>query len=97
MEAVRRAQPAVSKHLRVLREVGVVDVRRHGRHRVYALNAERLKPVHDWVSEFERFWEGHLGRVKERAEAKARDGFVVHHGDTESTEKKQDKGDRAAP
>jgi DNA-binding transcriptional ArsR family regulator len=70
--AMRRPQPAVSKHLRVLREVGVVDVRRHGRHRVYALNAERLKPVHDWVSEFARFWESHLDRVKERAEAKAR-------------------------
>ena len=71
--AMRRPQPAVSKHLRVLREVGVVDVRRHGRHRVYALNPERLKPVHDWVSEFERFWESHLDRVKERAEARARE------------------------
>jgi DNA-binding transcriptional ArsR family regulator len=49
-------QPQVSKHLRVLREVGVVEVRREGRQRLYRLNATALKPIHEWVSEFERMW-----------------------------------------
>ena len=50
------AQPQVSKHLRVLREVGAVDVRDEGRRRVYRLNGHALKPIHDWVSDYERFW-----------------------------------------
>ena len=50
------AQPQVSKHLRVLREVGLVDVREEGRHRMYRLNGPSLKPIHDWVREFERTW-----------------------------------------
>jgi DNA-binding transcriptional ArsR family regulator len=50
------AQPQVSKHLRVLREVGAVDVRDEGRHRVYRLNAHALKPIHDWVKTYERSW-----------------------------------------
>ncbi|HEV7751949.1 MAG TPA: metalloregulator ArsR/SmtB family transcription factor [Baekduia sp.] len=49
-------QPQVSKHLRVLREVGVVDVRDEGRQRVYRLNGRALKPIHDWVSKYERTW-----------------------------------------
>jgi DNA-binding transcriptional ArsR family regulator len=49
-------QPQVSKHLRVLREVGVVDVRDQGRQRLYRLNGHALKPIHDWVSNFERLW-----------------------------------------
>lgn len=51
------AQPLVSKHLRVLREVGLVDVRDSGRQRVYRLNAAPLKPIHDWVKAYERSWE----------------------------------------
>jgi len=50
------AQPQVSKHLRVLREVGAVDVREAGRQRVYRLNGAALKPIHDWVSGYERTW-----------------------------------------
>ena len=50
------AQPQVSKHLRVLREVGVVDVREQGRQRVYRLNGHALKPIHDWVKNYERSW-----------------------------------------
>jgi DNA-binding transcriptional ArsR family regulator len=50
------AQPQVSKHLRVLREVGAVDVRDHGRQRLYRLNGRALKPIHDWVSNYERTW-----------------------------------------
>lgn len=50
------AQPQVSKHLRVLREVGLVDVRDQGRQRMYRLNGEPLKPIHDWVKTYERTW-----------------------------------------
>jgi DNA-binding transcriptional ArsR family regulator len=50
------AQPQVSKHLRVLREVGAVDVRDEGRRRLYRLNGHALKPIHDWVKNYERSW-----------------------------------------
>jgi DNA-binding transcriptional ArsR family regulator len=50
------AQPQVSKHLRVLREVGVVDVREAGRRRLYRLNGHALKPIHDWVKSYEQMW-----------------------------------------
>ena len=50
------AQPQVSKHLRVLREVGAVDVREEGRQRLYSLNGPALKPIHDWVKGYERIW-----------------------------------------
>jgi DNA-binding transcriptional ArsR family regulator len=50
------AQPQVSKHLRVLREVGAVDVREDGRRRLYRLNGRALKPIHDWVKNYERTW-----------------------------------------
>jgi DNA-binding transcriptional ArsR family regulator len=51
------AQPQVSKHLRVLREVGAVDVRGDGRQRLYRLNGHALKPIHDWVKSYERSWD----------------------------------------
>ena len=50
------AQPQVSKHLRVLREVGAVDVREDGRRRLYRLNGPALKPIHDWVKNYEGLW-----------------------------------------
>jgi len=50
------AQPQVSKHLRVLREVGAVEAREDGRQRRYRLNGEALRPIHDWVKEYERTW-----------------------------------------
>ena len=56
VELLGLAQPQVSKHLRVLREVGVVDVREDGRQRLYSVNAPALKPIHDWVSGYERMW-----------------------------------------
>ncbi|HVK14473.1 MAG TPA: metalloregulator ArsR/SmtB family transcription factor [Gemmataceae bacterium] len=58
-------QPQVSKHLKVLKEVGLVTVRDAGRQRVYQLNAERLKPVHDWVKAYEQFWNERLDRLAE--------------------------------
>jgi DNA-binding transcriptional ArsR family regulator len=56
VDALALAQPQVSKHLRVLREVGLVDVRGDGRQRFYRLNGRALKPIHDWVKEYERTW-----------------------------------------
>lgn len=66
--ALGLAQPSVSKHLRVLLDVGLVEVRRDGRQAFYRTNAEALKPVHEWTSRFERYWRRQLTRVKERAE-----------------------------
>jgi DNA-binding transcriptional ArsR family regulator len=57
------AQPQVSKHLRVLREVGAVDVRDEGRQRLYRLNGHALKPIHDWVKEYERTWSDRFDRL----------------------------------
>ena len=57
------AQPQVSKHLRVLREVGAVDVREEGRHRLYRLNGRALKPIHDWVKRYERTWSERFERL----------------------------------
>jgi len=65
-------QPSVSKHLRVLRDVGLVHVRRNGRHKLYRTNAQGIRPVHAWAETFERYWSLQLNRVKERAEAKMR-------------------------
>lgn len=65
-------QPAVSKHLGVLRQVGLVSVTKQGQQRIYQLEAARLKAVHDWVRNYERFWAHHLDRVKARAERAAR-------------------------
>jgi len=57
------AQPQVSKHLRVLREAGVVVVRDQGRQRLYRLNGESLKPIHDWVKGYEQLWSERFGRL----------------------------------
>ena len=57
------AQPQVSKHLRVLREVGAVDVRDVGRQRLYRLNGHALKPIHDWVSSYESSWSERFDRL----------------------------------
>lgn len=65
------AQPAVSKHLGALRKAGVVMVVKRGQHRLYRLNAKGLKPVHDWVKVFERYWIHQVNQIKERAERKA--------------------------
>ena len=69
-------QPQVSKHLGVLKKVGLVTERRAGRQRLYRLNGERLRPIHDWVKAFERYWEHQLERIKARAEQKLRESKV---------------------
>ncbi len=73
------AQPLVSKHLRVLREVGLVEVREEGRQRIYRLNGQSLKPIHDWVKNYERSWNERfeaLDELLEELKAKEED-----HGD----------------
>lgn len=75
VEQLGLAQPLVSKHLRVLREVGLVAVREEGRQRLYRLNGAALKPVHDWVKDFERTWSerfDELDVVLEELKAKER-------------------------
>src|SRR5690348_6543858 len=73
-------QPSVSKHLRVLRDVGLVRVRRNGRHMMYRTNAEAIRPLHEWTKTFERFWAHQLSRIKERAEERARKADEEHGG-----------------
>ena len=68
VEALGLAQPSVSKHLRVLRDVGLVETRRDGRQIFYRTNAEGNRPLHEWTSRFERYWRNQLARIKERAE-----------------------------
>ncbi|MGO9494886.1 MAG: ArsR/SmtB family transcription factor [Terracidiphilus sp.] len=70
--AVGLDQPSISKHLGVLRRVGLVHVRRNGRHRLYRTNAEAIRPVHEWTETFERYWRHQLNRIKERAEERER-------------------------
>jgi DNA-binding transcriptional ArsR family regulator len=63
VQALGIAQPQVSKHLRVLRLVGVVDVRDDGRQRLYRVNGRALKPIHDWVQAYERSWSERFDRL----------------------------------
>ena len=68
VDALELAQPSVSKHLQVLRDVGLVSVRRDGRKTMVRINPETLRTIHDWVALFERHWRGQLRRIKARAE-----------------------------
>jgi len=65
-------QPMVSKHLGVLKEVGLVTDRRDGRQRLYRVNGEQLKTIYDWAKTFERFWAHQLLRIKDQAERKSK-------------------------
>jgi DNA-binding transcriptional ArsR family regulator len=67
--ALGMEQPSVSKHLAVLKDVGLVQARREGRNMLYRVNAEAIRPLHEWTSTFEKFWKHQLLQVKERAEA----------------------------
>jgi len=66
---LRLSQPSVSKHLSVLRRVGLVRARRHGRQLFYRTEAQALRPVHDWTKTFEHYWSHQLLQIKQRAEA----------------------------
>ena len=72
--ALDLAQPSVSKHLKVLRDVGLVHVRREGRQIYYRTDVEAIRPLYEWTRTFERFWRHQLARVKERAEAPNKGG-----------------------
>ena len=84
---MRMAQPPVSKHLGALRKAGVVTMVKRGQHRMYRLNGEGLKPVHDWVKVFERYWTHQLDQVKQRAEQKALERMI--RLDDNSNQKKE--------
>jgi DNA-binding transcriptional ArsR family regulator len=84
--AVGLDQPSVSKHLGVLRRVGLVHVRRNGRHRLYRTNAQAIRPLYEWTETFERYWRHQLNRVKERAEAQA-EGHPESNSDSKRREK----------
>lgn len=73
---MKMAQPAVSKHLGALRKAGVVTMVKRGQHRMYRLNGEGLKPVHDWVKVFERYWTHQVDQIRQRAERKALERMV---------------------
>jgi DNA-binding transcriptional ArsR family regulator len=79
VHALGLAQPQVSKHLRVLREVGVVAVRDQGRQRLYRLNGHALRPIHDWVKNYERTWSERFDQMdvvlEELKQKEERDGF----------------------
>ena len=68
VDMLELAQPSVSKHLRVLRDVGLVRARRDGRRVFYRTNAGGLRPLHEWSGTFERYWRNQLIRIKEHAE-----------------------------
>jgi DNA-binding transcriptional ArsR family regulator len=68
VRSLKLEQPSVSKHLRVLKEVGLVHARREGRQMLYRTNADGIRPLHEWTSTFERYWSNQLSRIKARAE-----------------------------
>jgi DNA-binding transcriptional ArsR family regulator len=70
VDAMEMEQPSISKHLKVLKNVGLVDARREGRQMLYKVNAMAMRPLHEWTSTFERMWKHQLLQIKERAEAK---------------------------
>ncbi len=84
--ALRLEQPSVSKHLRVLKQVGLVRARRNGRRILYRTNPDAIRPLHEWTKTFERFWQHQLFRVKERAETQQESSGKIHpkkkEGDT---------------
>lgn len=82
-------QPQVSKHLGVLKKVGLVSERRSGRQRLYRLNGAQLKPIHEWVKTFERFWQHQLERIKARAEQKLRESRGPQRELPQEKERKQ--------
>jgi len=78
---LRLGQPSVSKHLRVLREVGLVKVRRDGRRMLYRTNGDAIRPLHAWTKTFEQFWQHQLSHIKVRAES----GRKSQQGKTDPT------------
>ena len=71
VEALEMDQPSVSKHLRVLREVNLLRMRKDGRRHLYSVDPDALSTVRRWVERCERIWEEHLDSIKRRAEARS--------------------------
>ena len=69
-DAIGLEQPSASKHLQVLRDVGLVTVRRDGKRTLYRTNADTLRVIHDWCGMFAQYWRGQLRRIKAHAEEK---------------------------
>ena len=70
VDAMEMEQPSISKHLKVLKDVGLVEARREGRQMLYKVNAMAIRPLNEWTSRFEHLWKHQLLRIKEQAEAK---------------------------
>jgi len=70
VDAMEMEQPSISKHLKVLKDVGLVEARREGRQMLYKVNAMAIRPLNEWTNRFEHLWKNQLLRIKERAEAK---------------------------
>ncbi len=81
--ALGLAQPSISKHLRVLLDVGLVGVQRDDRQAFYRTNAKTIRPVHEWTRGFERYWRHQLSRVKDRAEQQSK------RSDKDGTQRRQ--------
>lgn len=73
--ALELPQPSVSKHLNVLRHVGLVHVRRDGRQVFYRTNVAAIRPLYEWAQIFERYWGHQLTRVRQRAESRSKGGY----------------------
>jgi DNA-binding transcriptional ArsR family regulator len=82
-------QPSISKHLRVLHDVGLVRMRCQGRQKLYRTNAEAIRPLHEWAGTFERYWQHQLLRVKELAEATVRQGSTDSNSPTPNPKEKR--------
>jgi DNA-binding transcriptional ArsR family regulator len=70
VDALEMEQPSISKHLKVLKDVGLVEARREGRQMLYRVNAMAIRPLWEWTTTFERLWRHQLAKVKENAEKK---------------------------
>src|SRR5215831_10198395 len=86
---MKMAQPSVSKHLGALRKAGVVTMVKRGQHRMYRLNAAGLKPVHDWVKVYERYWTHQVDQIKQRAERKALERMIRLNDDSNQKKKEE--------
>src|SRR4051812_34485476 len=88
VNGLRVDQPSVSKHLRVLRDTGLVRMRCNGRQKLYRTNPEGIRPLHEWASEFERYWTHQLNRVRDSAEKKAASRAGAPHPNSQNKEDK---------
>jgi DNA-binding transcriptional ArsR family regulator len=89
--ALGMEQPSVSKHLRVLKDVGLVRMRCEGRHKFYQMNADAIRPLYEWAGTFKRFWRHQLESVKQRAEEKMSRGETDQNSGRKNDRTNDDK------